>query len=381
MATTQNYTLGRGKLHFSRFKSGTQTPEGFRYIGNTPEFNLTIESENLDHFSSDYGIREKDDSVLLEVNRSGTMITDNIDPENIALFFLGSSSSAALVAASGLTEELDGVKAGHSYKLGQSSANPAGYFGINTADFSVYTGSAPTAATGTVTFGGTGDADDTVTIGGQVYTLKAVPANPYEVDIGADATETAANLTAAINAGAGAGTTYGSGTIANTDVTASASAGVVTVTARTAGTAGNSIALTVSGNDITASGAGNLAGGTGTAYAPGTDYEMDFDTGLLTILDGGTISDGDDIVVGFGVRQSTRERVISGATPVEGSLMFVAANPKGKQFNYYFPWIKITPNGDYALKGDEWQQIPFNLEVLKPSASEAIFMDGKPAYV
>jgi hypothetical protein len=379
MATTQNYTLGRGKLHFSRFKTGTQTPEGFRYIGNTPEFNLTIESENLDHFSSDYGIREKDDSVLLEVNRSGTMITDNIDPENIALFFLGAASVAALVAASGLTEDIDDVKLGHGYKLGQSASNPAGYFGINPAGFSVYTGSAPAAATATITFSDPGDPDDTVTIGGQVYTLKAAPANPFEVDIGGTASDTADNLAAAINAGAGSGTAYGAGTIANSDVTASASAGVVTITARTAGTAGNSITLAKNGSDITVSGA-TLSGGTGTAFVLGTDYEMDFDTGLLTPLDGGAISEGADLTVSFAVRQSTRERVISGATPVEGALMFVAANPKGKQFNYYFPWIKITPNGDYALKGDEWQQIPFNLEILKPSASEAIFMDGKPAY-
>lgn len=381
MATTQNYTLGRGKLHFSRFKNGTQNPEGFRYIGNTPEFNLTIESENLDHFSSDYGIREKDDSVLLEVNRSGTMITDNIDPENIALFFLGSSSLAAITSASGLTETLADVKPGHSYKLGQSSNNPAGYFGVNPAGFSAYTGSAPTAATGTVTFGDVGDADDTITIGGQVYTMKASPANPYDVDIGATAAESAANLAAAINAGSGAGTAYGTGTIANTDVTASVASDVVTVTAIVTGTAGNSIALTASGSDITASGTGNLAGGVGTGFVPGEDYEMDFDTGLFTVLEDGAITEGSDVTIGFGVRQSTRERVISGATPVEGALMFVAANPKGKQFNYYFPWVKFTPNGDYALKSDEWQQIPFNLEILKPSATEAIFMDGKPAYV
>lgn len=58
---TPNYTLGRGKVYFARFTSG-QVPGPFRYIGNTPEFNLTIELETLDHFSSDEGIREKDDS-------------------------------------------------------------------------------------------------------------------------------------------------------------------------------------------------------------------------------------------------------------------------------------------------------------------------------
>lgn len=125
MATTNNYTLGRGKIMFSRFKTGTQIPEGFRYIGNTPELNLTIESENLDHFSSDYGIREKDDSVVLEVTRSGSMITDNIVPANVALFFFGTASEVVQVAALSQQQTIADVLAGHAYKLGQTDANPA----------------------------------------------------------------------------------------------------------------------------------------------------------------------------------------------------------------------------------------------------------------
>lgn len=379
MATTQNYTLGRGKVHFSKFKEGTQLPEGFRYIGNTTEFNLSIESENLDHFSSDFGIREKDDSILLEVTRSGTMITDSIKPENIALFFLGSSSVVALASASGLTDTLEDVILGMSYKIGASESNPAGYFGISETAFAVYTGSAPVAATGTITFADVGDADDTVTIGGQVYTLKASPANPYEVDIGASVTETASNLAAAINAGAGAGTAYGTGTVVNSDVTATSALGVVTITARISGTAGNSVTLAKDGTDITVSGA-NLSGGTGTAFVPGTDFEIDYDNGILTVLEDGSITAGADLTVGFSVRQSTRSRVISGDTAVEGSLMFVSANPKGENFVLMVPWIKVTPNGDYALKGDEWQQIPFNMEILKKPNSAAILRDGRPAY-
>lgn len=379
MATTQNYTLGRGKTYFSKFKDGTQLPEGFRYIGNTTEFNLTIESENLDHFSSDYGIREKDDSMLLEVTRSGTMITDSIQPENIALFFLGSASVVALASASGLTDTLEDVILGMAYKIGASETNPAGYFGLSESSFAVYTGTAPVAATGTITFADVGDANDTVTIGGQVYTLKAVPTNPFDVDIGADVTGTAANLAAAINAGAGAGTAYGTGTVANSDVTATSALGVVTITARVPGTGGNSITLTKSGTDITVSGA-TLASGTGTAFEPGTDFEIDYDNGILTVLEDGSITAGTDLTVAFSVRQSTRSRVISGDTAVEGSLMFVSANPKGENYVLMIPWIKVTPNGDYALKGDEWQQIPFNMEILKKPNSAAILRDGRPAY-
>jgi hypothetical protein len=51
-------------------------------------------------------------------------------------------------------------------------------------------------------------AGDTVTIAGATFTFRAVPALPGEVDIGADATGSAANLLAAITGGAGAGTAY-----------------------------------------------------------------------------------------------------------------------------------------------------------------------------
>jgi len=51
-------------------------------------------------------------------------------------------------------------------------------------------------------------ANDTVTINGVTFTFVASPTNPGDVDLGGDVDVTRANLTAAINAGAGAGTAY-----------------------------------------------------------------------------------------------------------------------------------------------------------------------------
>lgn len=256
-----NYTLGRGKLHFSRFKTGTQTPEGYRYFGNTPEFNLTIESQDLEHYSSDEGIRELDDSVPLEVNRTGSLITDNIDSENVALFFFGSAATLTQASVVSDTETLSSIIAGRSYVLGVSSSNPAGYMGIDTSGFSV-----------------------------------------------------------------------------------------------------------------------DVSGG-GSALVDGTDYTMDFDTGVLTFLEGSALAvDGEDIDVTYAVAGSTRDRVISGSSPVEGALMFVSKNPKGTDNVFKMPYVKLAPNGDYALKGDDWQQIPLSISILKPDVGEAIYRDGLPAY-
>lgn len=259
----QNYTLGRGKVFFSAFKAGTTNPEGFRYIGNTPELNLTIETEDLDHFSSDEGIREKDDSVPLETTRQGTMITDNIDPANMAYFFFGSSSALAIVGATVTDEALTDVKKGYGYHLGITNARPEG----------------------------------------------------------------ATNLTP-----------------------------------MTPGTA--NIILTT-----------NPAG---TTYVEGTDYTIDMRRGYLEILAGGTIVEGADLLVDYKTTTGSVSRIISGSTPIEGSMRYQANNPKGKNYDFFAPYVKLSPNGDFPLKGEEWQQIPFNIEILKLTGYEALYWSETP---
>lgn len=253
----KQYVLGRGKVHFARFKPGTQVPDGFRYIGNTPEFSLSIESEELDHFSSDEGIREKDDSVPLEVNRTGSLTTDNIVADNVAMFFFGSTEMVTQTTVASSTETLEDINSGFSYRLGQTTNNPTGYFGISEVGFSVMIGA--------------------------------------------------------------------------------------------------------------------------TTLVEGTDYEMNYAAGVLTFLKSSSVAtDGEDAEVTFEVSASTRARVISGSDPVEGAMMYITSNPKGEDCVFYLPYIKVTPNGDYALKGDDWQQIPMSLEVLKPNNGEAIYRDNMP---
>lgn len=107
----------------------------------------------------------------------------------------------------------------------------------------------------------------TVTIGGQVYTFNASLTNTANnVFIGASITAMMANLASAINAGAGSGTAYGAGTVANASVTATSAIGVLTVTAKVPGSAGNSIAVAETlSNGSWAGGATTLAGGANSA--------------------------------------------------------------------------------------------------------------------
>jgi hypothetical protein len=35
--------------------------------------------------------------------------------------------------------------------------------------------------------------------------------------------------------------------------------------------------------------------------------------------------------------------------------------------DYLMPYVRLAPNGDFALKSDEWQQLNLNVEILNRS--------------
>lgn len=260
---TKNYVLGRGKLFFDPFASGTKTPTGERYLGNTTEFNLTIESDTLDHYSSDAGVRTKDDSVILELKRTGSLTTDNISEENVGLFVLGDISDYAQDGTP-VTGEAIG-EAGiplpdRYYQLGQTSVNPQGV----------------------------------------------------------------------------------------RDVSA--------------------VTVTIDPN------------GTATTAVLDTDYTLDAELGRIYIIDGGAIDGQTEVSVDYTPATNTRKRVTTNtAAEVEGALRFVSYNAKGKQKDVYMPYVTLTPNGDFALKGDDWQNMGFSVEVGELAGQAAIYIDGRPA--
>jgi len=149
---------------------------------------------------------------------------------------------------------------------------------------------AGTEATGILTFAANPTANDTCTIGGITYTFVATPTAANDIDIGAAATNSLDNLIAAINGAAGEGTLYGTGTVSNPVVSAAAGSGdTMDLTARTAGTAGNSIATTE-----TFTNAGNvftnptLTGGTGSIYTAATANPILNGTSNVGSFDGPT---------------------------------------------------------------------------------------------
>lgn len=252
-----DYVLGRGKLFFDPFTAGTKTKTGQRYLGNTPEFNLTLESEKLDHFNSDEGVRVKDDSALLELNRTGSFSTDNIAAENLALFILGDVSTVTQAAVAVNDEALGAVIPGRYYQLGASTSNPVGVRGVT-------------------------------------------------------------GVSVTINPGA-------------------------------------------------------------TTAVLGTDYTLDATLGRIYIIEGGAFDGVKTATVDYTPVANSRERVTTNASAsVEGALTFISYNTKGEQRDWVFPYVTLTPSGDFALKGDEWQTMTFDFEVGQLDGVAAIYVDGRP---
>lgn len=130
------------------------------------------------------------------------------------------------------------------------------------------------AGSGTLTSDATAPSDgDTVVIGSVTYTYKTTlstgPAVPYEVLIGVSAAVALDNLKSAINGTAGAGTTYGTGTVAHPDVEATTNSNTEqVVVARTAGVI-DAIATTETSSHLSW-GAATLEGAAGRCALPAT---------------------------------------------------------------------------------------------------------------
>lgn len=264
----KNYVLGRGRLFFDPFTpaqvqaglTNASKGTGELFFGNVPEFGQTAEEETLDHFASTGGIRVKDDSVTLQLDRTGTFVTDNISAENLALLFTASGvGTITQGSATAVEYVITGAKHGRFYQLGESGTLPTGVREVS-------------------------------------------------------------------------------------NVSVRKGAGFTTV-----------------------------------VTAPG-NYEVDEELGRIYIVPGSTdIPDGTDIEVTFDQAAGTRSQVVSSSQSIYGKLKWVADNPKGANRDMVMPLVKLSPNGDYNLVGDEWQQMSFSYEVLQRGSLAGVYIDGRPA--
>jgi len=251
-----NLVLGRGKVYFDRFAPGTQVKTGERYMGATPSYSVSAETQELDHFSSEEGLQVKDESVTLRVDYSGALTVEDMSDKNAALFFFGDAETATISAAVGETESF-AVQPGYFYQLGMTDAKPEGV-------------------------------------------------------------ELVSNVVVVLD-----------------------------------------------------------PGGADTPCVAGTDYNVDTDLGRIEVIDGGNLVADATMGVTYDITAQTQSRVISGTSLIQGAMRFISFNGVGNQRNFYMPKVTLRPNGEYALKGEEWQNIGFNVEILQAGNLANLFTSGR----
>ena len=275
---SNNLVLGRGRLRFDLLDKN-KVPQGERYLGNTPELTVTQDVTTLDHFASDYGVKEMDEQMTLQNTRSGSFTCDNISMENVSIFFGGEYRKDVMSTASDVKEILNKgnpVRRGRTYQLGVDEDYPQGLGGVQASSFVI------------------------------MY----------------------------------------------------AAAGV-------------SISL----------GDGDISSISGLTTLPPANYEFDPATGeVYTEIDAPDMANPIQLVVQYNRLAQSQEMIISSDDETRGALRFISDNPKGLQKNYFWPLVKLTPNGDYALKGDDWQVMSFNFGVLRKDCAtpmQVIYAPGE----
>lgn len=260
---SQALTLGRGQVRFDAFANGVLGAyTGRRYLGNTPELSLDITATQLDHYDSDQGLKIKDDSTILQLDRKGSFTTDKVSNDNMSLFLIGSALTQAQAAITSTTQTILAAKLDREYQVGQTAANPSGVRSLTT------------------------------------LTLATTAGTPVPLVI-------------------------------NVDYTAD--------------------------------------------MLRGTFYIIPTSTVVIDGVTGITVTYAASVAV---ARDQVQTAAIASVT---GGLYFKAFNPKGDLIDYAMPYVLLTPNGSFALKGDNWQTVPFNFEVLQLNAATAhIYADGQP---
>lgn len=121
--------------------------------------------------------------------------------------------------------------------------------------------------------------------------------------------------------------------------------------------------------DATPAGARNVSNVTannGAAVVEAGNFEIDPVLGRVYLLpDAADLEGGDDVTFTFDSAAGTEDRIIPNGEQIHGRLIFIADNAEGDNDDRVWPYVKLAPDGDHSLKGDDWQTMAFAFEVLK----------------
>lgn len=103
LPNTKDYSLGRGKLYVAKLDTSTGLPDGdgYRDVGNVPDFSISIDIEELLHQSSQAGLRVTDKRVVVSQTMNLSISLDELSSQNMALFFSGDTATVTNPAVAG----------------------------------------------------------------------------------------------------------------------------------------------------------------------------------------------------------------------------------------------------------------------------------------
>ena len=255
-----NYTSLRGRIALDPI---VEAPEGDKHTGRIPfgngQMSYTSSAETQKHYSSEEGQAEVDDSFPGKIDRTGTLTTDNMSDENLAMFLSGTVADVSQAQISVAAEETITVIPGRYYQLGLSESRPTGLRQVS-------------------------DVVVTNTLGGTTY----------DED----------------------------------------------------------------------------------------DYRVDLELGILQILSTGSIQAGDIKVEYKAVAASWSQIKTGDGVGLMFGVHLVAHNPRGRNIDWWFPKVLLSPNGELPLvqEGEtmEYAKAGFSIEIMKPANLEAVYVDGRP---
>lgn len=116
-----------------------------------------------------------------------------------------------------------------------------------------------------------------------------------------------------------------------------------------------------------------------TTYDEGDDYVIDERRGLINILPGGAIDDGDTIEVSCAYAEVDISRTLStGAKTIRGEVYFVAGNSDGENTDVIIRNVILRADGEWALKSrDDYQGLGFSMEISSDERGNLLYIEGE----
>jgi len=121
--------IANGRLYFEKNDANGNLGAGERYLAETTNLRIPVNTERLEVFSADEVVETKLVDKITRITRDFGLSFRDITLENLAMFFMGDTVTVTQSSGS-ITGEPHTVSQGLYYQLGRDIANPNGVRGI-----------------------------------------------------------------------------------------------------------------------------------------------------------------------------------------------------------------------------------------------------------